>query len=610
MYNGNTIVQIIHSLCILIMPKTKKQNLTSAIEVAAPRENVQITLQEGITLQAPMGTTLEKFFEFAETQFPHLFPTAFIAGIINGKLRELGYTLYHDAVVQPILYADSDGRRIYRRTLVLLLAVAVDECFPGAKVNVSYAMPEGGFYVLVKNHAPFTESELKKLEKHMRKLVKEDHPITKAMAKTSDAAALFSERDEDDKVRLLEARHRPDLTLYTLRGRSDYHFGYMMPSTGYLKAFSLQKLDNGFILHYPSREKPDVPTPDIAENLKIHQVFQRAEEWLERIGVEDIGQLNQLTRRHETQELVLAAEARHEQHLALIAGEIYHEHHQNNLRIVLIAGPSSSGKTTFSKRLAIQLLAHGLRPFTLELDNYFVDRELTPKDEHGNYDFEALEAINLPLFNSHLLKLIQGEVVQLPTFDFISGKSQQQGSVSQLKDNQILICEGIHGINPRLVTEIPTAQVFRIYVSPLTQLNLDLHNRIPTTDVRLLRRMCRDAVHRGYSATDTINRWASVRRGEKRNIFPFQENANAMFNSSLVYELAALRSIAEPLLLQVAPSTPAHLEANRLLSFLRWVHPMSETERALIPDTSLLREFTGGSILDKYHPGVLKTRDI
>jgi uridine kinase len=268
----------------------------------------------------------------------------------------------------------------------------------------------------------------------------------------------------------------------------------------------------------------------------------------------------------------------------------------------LIAGPSSSGKTTFSKRLAIQVLAHGLRPFTLELDNYFVSREQTPKDENGEYDFEALGAINLSLFNQQLLELMAGQPVQLPRFDFVSGQSVQ-GRLAQLKENQIIIIEGIHGLNPALVPAIPPDKVFRVYVSALTQLNIDAHNRVPTTDVRLLRRIVRDARHRGYSATDTLKRWVSVRNGEKRNIFPYQENADVMFNSALPYELAALRPLAEPLLLQVEPNTPPHIEAKRLLSFLRWVHPLSPRQQTMIPDTSLLREFIGSSSLHEYHPG-------
>ena len=305
---------------------------------------------------------------------------------------------------------------------------------------------------------------------------------------------------------------------------------------------------------------------------------------------------------------MLVAEALHEQRIAAIASEISQRHDAHGTRIVLIAGPSSSGKTTFSKRLAIQLLAHGLRPFTLEMDNYFVDRDLTPRDETGALDFDALGAVNVPLFNQQLAELTRSVEVRLPLFDFVAGKSLD-GRLVQLAENQIIIIEGIHGLNPMLLPSLPRESVFRIYVSALTPLNVDLHNRVPTTDTRLLRRMVRDAAYRGHLATDTIVRWPSVRRGEKRNIFPHQENADIIFNSALVYELAALRPLAEPLLLQVPPGTPAHIEANRLLSFLKWVQPMTPEQVALIPDTSLLREFIGGSILADYHPGNLSTEE-
>jgi uridine kinase len=334
---------------------------------------------------------------------------------------------------------------------------------------------------------------------------------------------------------------------------------------------------------------------------KVGAVFAESEDWMRKLGVEDIGRLNRITRTERIPELILIAEALHERRISEIAAEIVR---RPDARLVMIAGPSSSGKTTFSKRLAIQLLAHGLRPFTLELDNYFIDRELTPKDAEGNYDFEALEVINRELFNENLFHLIAGKEVSLPRFDFLVGKSVA-GRLARMSANQIIIIEGIHGLNPALVTRVPPEQIFRIYVSALTGLNLDNHNRVSTTDVRLLRRITRDAVQRGYNATETISRWASVRRGEKRNIFPYQENADMTFNSSLLYELAALRPLVEPLLLQVETGTPPHIEANRLLSFLRWVQPLTELQRGLIPDTSLLREFIGGSILDAYHPADL-----
>lgn len=373
----------------------------------------------------------------------------------------------------------------------------------------------------------------------------------------------------------------------------------MVPSTRYLNTYKLIHFKRAFVLQYPRSETPYLLKP-LRLYGKLHAVFEQADDWLEKFNIEDIGRLNRLVHTDKIPEVILVAEALHEQNIARIASQI-REKHDKGVRIVLIAGPSSSGKTTFSKRLAIQLLAHGLRPFTLEMDNYFVDRGKTPRDEKGDYDFESLHALNRELLNEHLLRLMDEELVQLPKFDFHTGASSP-GRKVQLSMNQIIILEGIHGMNPELLPRVPSDNVFRIYVSVMTQLNIDMHNRIPTTDVRLLRRIMRDARTRGYSATDTLNRWNSVRRGEKRNIFPHQENADVMFNSALVYELAALRPLVEPLLLQVEPNTPPHIEANRLLSFLRWVEPLQVSQREMIPDTSLLREFIGGSILADYHP--------
>jgi uridine kinase len=578
-----------------------------AIAVSAPRNTVRVTFPDGLVLEGTIGTTIEQFLKAAQQIEPARFPTPIAGGIYDNRLRELGYAVQRDAPLAPVLLGSSDGGRIYRRSLVLLLTTAVEELFPGLRVNVSYAVPDGGFYCMLPGRAAFTDEELARVEAHMRAIVAADEPIIKSSVPLEEAKALFEARGEDDKVRLLEARTRNGLTLYTLRGRSDYYYGYMLPSTGYMQFFRLVVTDHGFILQYPTRDNP-TDLGELRKYAKIEAVFEQYEEWLARLGVEDFGRLNRIMREQpngggdRAQELILVAEALHEGQIANIAGEIAARHASAGLRVVLIAGPSSSGKTTFSKRLSIQLLARGLRPFTLELDNYFVDRELTPRDEAGNYDFEALETVNVPLFNAQLTALIAGQEVRLPRFDFITGKSME-GLTGQLQPNQIIIVEGIHGLNPKLITDLHSDQLYRIYVSALTQLNVDMHNRVPTTDVRLLRRICRDAVTRGYNATDTITRWPSVRRGEKRYIFPYQENADVMFNSALVYELAALRPIVEPLLLQVEPGTPPHIEANRLLSFLRWVQPLSPRQQSLIPDTSLLREFIGGSILQDYHPG-------
>lgn len=574
--------------------------MVTSISISSPRKTVCVTFPDGLVLEGPIASTIESFLIAAEQARPGRHNSALMGGILDGRLRELSYPVLQDAALDSVLISSSDGGRIYRRSLVMLLATAVEELWPGQKVTVNYAVPDGGFYCKLLNHPPLASHDLTRLENHMRQIVADNDPITKRIAPLDEATELFRARHDEDKVRLLEQRTRNELTLYTLRGRDDYYYGYMVPSTGYLQVFRLMSANGGFILQYPRKETPTY-LGELTAAGKLTRVFQEADDWLRRMEVEDIGSLNRAVREDRIAELILVAEALHEQRIAYIAREIYEKHQAQGVRLVLIAGPTSSGKTTFSKRLAIQVLAHGLRPFTLELDNYFVNRELTPKDENGDYDFESLGAVNLALFNEHLLKLIHGEEVRLPIFDFVHGLSVE-GAPARLHENQIIIVEGIHGLNPSLVPHVPPEVIYRVYVSALTQLNIDSHNRVPTTDVRLLRRIVRDAAHRGNSATTTLLRWESVRRGEKLNIFPYQENADAMFNSALVYELAALRELVEPLLLQVTPGTPPHIEANRLLSFLRWVQPLSPDQEAMIPDTSLLREFIGGSILQDYRP--------
>lgn len=571
------------------------------IEVSSPRNTVQVRLSSGVILESAINTTSGAFLRMAEDEGLLENPYLLVACICNGKLRELTYPIQYDSTLEPITLANSDGARIYRRSLILMLTTAIDELYPGTQVNVSYAVPDGGFYCEIANHPPFTVAELNALESHMVTMVKQDIPITKRTVPLADAIALFKSRNEFDKVRLMQFRESDTLTLYKLNDREDYYYGYMMPSTGDLKKFKLIHSDNGFIMQYPRTSNPSI-LGEISTAHKLIDVFHETDNWLTLMNIEDIGRLNTFIEYKHVQEIILIAEALHEQRVAGIARQIVDQYQTHNTRIVLIAGPSSSGKTTFAKRLAIQLLAYGLHPFTLEMDNYFVDRELTPRDANGDYDFESLHALNVELFNRQLNQLIQGDEVQLPTFDFHSGKSILDKKV-QINQNQIIILEGIHGLNPELVAEIDPSLIFRVYVSALTALNIDSHNRIPTTDVRLIRRIVRDAQHRGYTAQDTLGRWRSVRRGEKSNIFPFQENADTIFNSSLVYELAALRPLADPLLLQVPANTLEHIEANRLLSFLGWVKPLSPRQRSLIPDTSLIREFIGGSILRDYHPG-------
>jgi uridine kinase len=472
---------------------------------------------------------------------------------------------------------------------------AARELFPDAQIFVEYSLPFGGFFCQVRGREPFSVKELAQIETHMRRIVSEDVPIVKERVSLDDAIALFNARGEEEKAKLLSRRRKDYLILYKLQGTRDYFHGYMVPSTKYLRYFAVYPYSPGFVLQYPRRHRPTelLPRHDYPQ---LTAIFREYGEWLRLLGIESVGSLNDAIATSRIREVILVSEALHEERIAHIAGEIARR--QGEIHLVLIAGPSASGKTTFSKRLAVQMLAHGARPFALELDNYFVDRELTPRDEKGDYDFESLGALDVSLFNQNLLALMNGDEIRLPRFNFKTGH-REEGQIVQMDPKHIVIVEGIHGLNPRLVPSVPEDCIYRIYVSALTQLNIDRHNRVPTTDTRLIRRIVRDATYRGYSAEQTLNRWESVRRGEKWHIFPYQENADVMFNSALAYELAILKPLVEPLLLQVEHTSPRHVEAKRLLTFLRWVEPCGPD---LIPDNSILREFVGGSILRDYTP--------
>ena len=560
------------------------------IVLSAPRETAQVWFDDGRVFEGPIGTPLEAFIRTAGSD-PRV-PT--VAALINDELRELAYRVEGDVEVIPITMSDSDGFRIYRRSLVFLLVTAADELFPEASLYVDHSLTFGGYFCQVQGRRPFDPDELAQIEARMHEIVAADEPIRKERVPLAEAISLFRARGDDDKVRLLGKRSKDYLTLYQLRGLRDYFHGYMLPSTGYLTVFSLRSYSPGFILQFP-RSDPPMQLQPFQDHPKLVSVFHEYGQWMELMGVRDVGALNDVIGGERAREVVLVAEALHEQRLAGIAHEIASR--PGETQLVLVAGPSSSGKTTFSKRLSIQLLANGLRPFPLELDNYFVDRRETPRDENGNYDFEALDALDVALFNQQLMQLLAGEQVTLPRYDFRLGR-RETGQRARLHPDQIIIVEGIHGLNPDLLPEVPRDVIYRVYVSALTQLNIDKHNRVPTTDTRLIRRIVRDAAYRGYSAQQTIERWPSVRRGEKRWIFPFQEHADSMFNSALVYELAVLKPFAEPLLLQVKPGTRAYVEAKRLLAFLEWFQPL---ETDLVPDNSILLEFVGGSILSDFH---------
>ncbi len=563
------------------------------VRAAQPRITVQIALPDNRTFEGPVGTTIETFLKaaFPESEAP------LIAALVNGRLRELTYTLKRDCDVEPVDLAHSDGVRIYRRSLSFLMIAAARRILPGVEIFVDHSLPFGGYFCEVRNREPLTPLELDALSAEMQRMVAADIPIARKSIPLEEALTIFQNRNELDKVQLFQGRERykkTHLQWYILDEYQDYFHGYMVPSTGYLQYFRLLPWEDGFILQFPRRHQPKELQP-AQRDPQLLSVFRDYGRWLRLLGTESVGELNTIITRKELRSTILVSEALHEQRIADIAHQIWERRKQ--VRVVLVAGPSSSGKTTFSKRLGVQLLAHGLRPFALELDSYFVNRENTPRDENGDYDFEALEAVDVALFNADLQALLRGDVVQLPHFNFFTGQ-REPGRTVQLQSDHIIIVEGIHGLNPKLVYTIPGETLYRVYVSALTQLNLDRHNRVPTTDSRLIRRITRDARTRGYSAAETIGRWESVRRGEKRHIFPYQENADVMFNSALVYELSVLKPLAEPLLLQVERDSRQWVEAKRLLTFLQWFLPV---ETAQVPENSLLREFIGGSSLEEFH---------
>jgi uridine kinase len=556
-----------------------------------PRDTAQIYLPDGRTYEGPVGTRLESFIKVACTQKE----APVVAALVNREIRDLCAPILHDSEVIPLTTATSDGLRILQRSLSFLLIVAAKELFPDTQVLVDHSLTLSGLYCRVIGRDPLTPDEIGALESRMREIAEADERIEKERLPLDQAKAVFAAQGYADKVRLLDYRSKDHLSVYRLRGITDYFYGYLVPATGYLRTFALQSYPPGFILRFPRRENP-LALPSFHDSPKLAAVFSEHVTWMDLLGIGSVAALNEAVESQKIREAILVSEALHEDRIAGIAHNIADL--RPNVRLVLIAGPTSSGKTTFSKRLAVQLLAHGVHPFTLAMDDYFVDRHETPVDSSGAYDFESLDALDRGLLNRQLLQLFRGAEVVLPHYDFRLGR-REDGPKVRLKDDQIIIAEGIHGLNPELLPDLPAGSVYRVYASALTQLNLDRHNRIPTTDTRLLRRLVRDARTRGYDAANTISRWNSVTRSEAMRIFPFQENADAMFNSSLVYELAVLKPYAEPLLRQVEPGTLEYVEAKRLLAFLQWFLPCKPD---LVPDNSILREFIGDSILADYTP--------
>ncbi|HEY5268710.1 MAG TPA: nucleoside kinase, partial [Anaerolineales bacterium] len=551
-------------------------NNQNPIQAVSPRNTVEVHLPDGRVFSGPRGASAGEFLKGMSESLPG----PVVAAIVNSDLRELTYPITMDSTLAPVTMADADGARIYRRSLTFLLETAFSVLFSKAVLIIDHSISSGGYYCHVNGRPPLDIDELHLLGTEMQRLVQADQPFLRRETPVAEAIAFFEKENYPDKVQLLRHRRKPYVTLYSIGEHIDYHHGYMVPSTGYLKWFALTPANGGFTLRYPRRRAPTIIAPP-EDYPKLLAAFRQYGEWLERLGIDNVGALNTAFEEGRSREVILVAEAFHEQRIAEIARQI--DEHREEARIVLISGPSSSGKTTFSRRLAIQMLALGLLPLALELDSYFVDREKTPLDAAGNFNFEALEALNLPQLGVDLTRLVAGESVQLPHYDFKAGQ-QVPGEMVRLTSDHIIILEGIHGLDPRLLPKPLSGHAFRIYAAALTQLNLDRHNRVSTADTRLIRRIVRDSRERGYTAQQTISRWESVRRGEELYIFPYQENADVMFNSALVYELSALQPLAEPLLRQVPRGTAEYREAKRLLAFLEWFLPV---KAELIPDNSI-----------------------
>lgn len=507
---------------------------------------------------------------------------------VNNKTESLNFRCWQPKDIEFIDYTQLSGLRTYVRSLCHIFSKAVYDIWPTAILNLEHPVSKG-YYCVIHDGKNIDLETIEKIKKRMWELIDADLPFLHKSVRTVDAAVLFRERGMNDKARLIETAGLPYTSYYELEGYINFFYGCLTPSTGYIQLFDLEPYMDGVLLRIPKQTDPMELQPVIKQDkmfeaYKEHLTLQRT------VGLDNVGDLNLAIEKGRSQDIILVSEAMQEKQVAKIAEKIA-DGYKEGIRIVLISGPSSSGKTTFCKRLQVQLTTNLLHPVGISLDDYFLNREDTPKDEHGEYDFESLYALDLPYFNKDLKKLLSGEEIELPSFNFESGRRIFKGKKLKLRENSILVIEGIHALNPELTEFIDDKYKYRVYVSVLTSISLDNHNWIPTTDNRLLRRIIRDYRFRGYSAEDTINRWPSVRRGEDKWIFPYQENADAMFNSAMLYELAALRKYAEPILAQVPESNKANAEAYRLLRFLRYFNYIPTEE---LPGTSLLREFLGG----------------
>ena len=539
------------------------------------------------TREFPEGTSLIDIYRELGLNMPY----GPVSAKVNNKVENLNFRVYYNKDVEFLDITSASGMRTYVRSLCFILVKAVDDLYPCGTISLEHPVSKGYFCKL---HIDRTIGldDVSRIKKRMQEIINEDLPITRYEQRTEDVIKIFQERGMTDKVKLLSTSGKLYSFYYRLGDTLDCYYSSLVPSTGYIKKFDIVKYYDGLLLQIPNKNNPE-KIEELIKQEKMLEVFQEHHRWNEILGISTVGDFNIACNEGHAIDLINVSEALQERKIVKIADEIAaRQVDENRVKIILISGPSSSGKTTFSKRLSIQLMTNGLKPYPISLDDYFVNRDNTPLDENGNHDFESLYAVDLPFFKKQLDTLLEGGEVELPKFNFSSGMRESSGIKFRLEDNMILILEGIHALNPELTPNIPAENKYKIYVSALTTILLDKHNYIPTTDNRLLRRIIRDSKYRGSSAESTIARWPSVRAGEEKWIFPYQENADAMFNSALLFELAVIKDHIEPILRKVPNKCPEYSEAHRLLHFLSYFVSIQDTE---LPPTSLLREFLGGS---------------
>ena len=540
-------------------------------------------LNNDTTVEVPVGSNIQEVYEKSGFKMEY----GPLNAHVNNKVEGMHYRVYKQKQVEFLDITSPSGSRAYTRSLFFVLCKAVHELFTKCKVAIDIPV-SNGYYVNLSIGRPITLDDVGAIRRRMQEIIDAAMPIHRYETTTEEAIRMFDILHNRSKVKLLKSTGRLYTTYYDIDGYVDYYYGSLLTNTSQIYLFGVEKYYDGLLLRLPSREHPS-ELGEMTHQDKMFGIFKEHHQWQDILGLRTIGDLNEVIMDGHSSSLIQISEALQEKKIAKIADEIAQ---RKGIKLVLIAGPSSSGKTTTCKRLSVQLAVNGIKPVNISLDDYFLDRDKTPKDEKGDYDFEHLHALNLPLLNEQLTALFNGEEVELPRYNFQKGCSEWSGKKLQLKGNEVLVVEGIHALNPELTSEIPNEQIFRVYASALTTILLDNHNYVPTTDNRLLRRIIRDYKYRGVDAQETIRRWPSVRAGENKWIFPFQENADAMFNTAMLFELAVIKSQAEPLLEQVPENSKEYAEAYRLLKFLRYIRPIPETQ---IPPTSLLREFLGGS---------------